>query len=1067
MEIPKAYNSHDYEDKIYKSWIENDLFNPDSQKAKSKKNFSIVLPPPNVTGTLHLGHASMLAIEDLLIRYKKMQGFETVWIPGTDHASIATQNVVEKKLLQNGNKTRHELGREEFLKKVEEHVNESKSTIKNQVKKIGSALDWSREAYTLDEVRSKAVRKVFKNMFDDGLVYRGYRIVNWCPRCQSTLADDEVDYKETKSKLYWLKYGPFVLATTRPETKLGDTAVAVNPKDKRYQSMIGKKYMIPGVLGEFEIIVVEDNAVDINFGSGAIKVTPAHSAVDYEIALRHNLPIKKIIDENGRMMANCGKYFGMTTLEAREAIVADMQKMGLIDRIEENYENKLSVCYRCKTVIEPLPSNQWFVDVNKKITKKGNKYFKNGASLKEVALQVVRDGEIKIIPDRFAKTYEHWMSNLHDWCISRQIWFGHRIPVWYKDGFSAVFLRHGQAVGNANDALNSDITKIDNILTERGINQAKKSAEELKERKFDLIICSDFVRTKQTAKILAESLGISEIIEDPRLREIGVGNFEGKKNDEFIKFRQSNWPKWKNDNPENIESFDSWKKRIYSACENILQNYSDKKVLVVAHGDSIRMASSFNKDLTDEQIFKLPYPDNGKYFELTLQSTEIKVSETSISEKGWRQDEDTLDTWFSSGLWTFSTMLPKDWDGKDFSSSDIKRFHPISVMETGYDILFFWVARMILMTTYNIGQIPFENVFLHGLIRDKDGDKMSKSKPETAIDPLIAGEKYGMDAVRLSLLIGNTAGNDIRLYDEKIEGFRNLVNKLWNISRYIISNLQEKNILSQMQAGDWGKSKDWTMFDRAIISKWQKTKQKITAGMEEYNFSASGELLREFMWDDLADWYLEIAKVENKKENILYNILVEILKMWQPFIPFVTQAIYENLQPQKFLMTEFWPEANKKYLADEAESEYEKFRELVSTIRNLRVTYKIDPVKKIDLCFAKKTKFIAEILPALQSLARISAVSFVDSKPPQSAEAIVADLTVYLPLAQLLDLEEEKQKQQKELTALQNYISVLQKKLTNEEFVKNAPPAIVEGEKQKLREAQEKKQKLQEIIAGL
>ncbi len=1069
MDFCKVYNPQENEERIYQEWENKKLFSPDCGPVKNGKHFSIVLPPPNVTGTLHLGHASMLAIEDLMIRYKKMQGFTTVWIPGTDHASIATQNVVEKKLLKTEGKSRHDFGRKDFLQKVEEHVEESKSTIKKQIKKVGSALDWSREAYTLDELRSRVVRKVFKNMFDDGLIYRGYRIVNWCPRCQSTLADDEVDYKEKTTKFYTFRYDknfPFEISTTRPETKLGDTAVAVNPQDERYQKFIGKTILADFCGNKLKLKIIADENVDPTFGTGALGVTPAHSSVDYEMSQKNRLPLIRVIDEEGKMTREAGRYFGFTALEAREKIVQCLEGQNLISQ-QEDLKHNLSLCYRCGTAIEPIPSNQWFVDVNKKITKKGNKYFERGASLKDVALQVVKSGEIKIIPDRFAKTYEHWMDNLHDWCISRQIWFGHRIPVWYKQGKKVIFFRHGQAVGNQKGFLNSDISKIENVLTDLGVEEVKKSAQELKNKKIDLIIYSDFTRTKQTAEILAQELGVSELIADSRWREVGVGDFEGMTDEEFSDFREKNWPQWKDGTPRNIESFNSLQKRVYEACQDLQDKFAKRTVLVVAHGDSIRMASFLGNNYEAENFTKLPYPNTGCYFELDLAPTEIKVSETEIVEDGWLQDEDTLDTWFSSGLWTFSTMLPEDWDGKSFSSEDIKKFHPVSVMETGYDILFFWVARMILMTTYNIGEIPFETVYLHGLIRDKDGDKMSKSKPQTAIDPLIAGEKYGMDAVRLSLLVGNTAGNDIRLYDEKIEGFRNLVNKLWNISRYLFTLLEEKGGGSQMQEGDWGEQKDWTVFDRAIVSKWQKVKQKTTQLLDEYNFSASGEVLREFMWDDLADWYLEISKVEKGKEKIFYNLLLELLKYWQPYIPFVSQAVYEKFQPEKFLLIEKWPESSLSMMDIDAEEFYEEFRQLVGAVRNIRATYKIDPVKKVRLCLSGEVEKWYPSLEILKVLARLNEIEVVTEKPPQSASAIVGKTTIYLPLAKLLDLQIEVKRQKEELANLEKYIKNLSTKLENEDFVKNAPLNIVESEKNKLTEAKDRQQKIIETVKNL
>ncbi|MDP2736845.1 MAG: valine--tRNA ligase, partial [bacterium] len=604
-ELPKIYNPAEYEDAIYAKWEKSGFFNPDEcikngiAKA-SKPAFTISMPPPNRTGILHIGHASMLVIQDILTRYHRMKGERALWLPGTDHAAIATQTKVEKILKEEG-LDRHKLGREKFLERVIKFAQESHDTIIDQIKKMGSSCDWSREAYTFDETRNKAVNSVFKLMYDDGLIYRGHRIVNWCPRCQSTLADDEVEYKEEQGKLYWLKYGPFVLATSRPETKLGDTAVAVYPGDKRYKDMVGKKYMIPGVLGEFEITVVADKAVDPKFGSGAIKVTPAHDFTDYEIAQRHNIGMKQIINEEGRMMANTGKYAGLTTAEARIAMVADMEKMGLIDHVEDNYTHNIAVCYRCGTQIEPLPSLQWFIDVNKKI----KKYKK---TIKELSVAAVKKGvfgrkKIKIVPERFEKNYFHWMNNLHDWCISRQIWFGHRVPVWYKD----------------------------------------------------------------------------------------------------------------------------------------------------------------KSKINDEIFVGVEKPDGN----------------------GWKQDEDTLDTWFSAGIWTFSTLAQKPEQIRIkngqlvIDSEDFKNYHPTSVLETGYDILFFWVARMIIMTTYALGDIPFKDVYLHGLVRDEKGRKMSKSLGN-AIDPLDSCKKFGTDATRLSLIIGTTPGNDMNLSEEKIASYRNFANKLWN-----------------------------------------------------------------------------------------------------------------------------------------------------------------------------------------------------------------------------------------------------------------------------------------------
>lgn len=878
MELSKAYEPQKFEDKIYSKEVESGFFNPDIciEKGVAKKNapyFSMVLPPPNVTGVLHMGHAAMLAIEDTMTRYHRMKGDRTLWLPGTDHAAIATQTKVEKLLMEKGVKDpRVELGRDKFLAEVDKFAQASHDTIVNQCKKMGSSLDWSREAFTLDEKRSLAVRTVFKKMFDDGLIERGYRIVNWCPRCHSTLADDEVTYKSTRTRLYWIKYGPFILATTRPETKLGDTAVAVHPDDERYKEMVGKKYMIPGVLGDFEITVVADNSVDKDFGTGAIKVTPYHSFVDYDIAQRHGIAGKQIIDENGKMMANCGKYAGMTTVEARKAIVTDMEKRGLIDHVDENYENNLSVCYRCGTPIEPLPSRQWFIKVNKEFTmgpskikgvKKGGK-----TTLKKLMQASVSGGQIKIVPDRFEKTYFHWIDNLRDWCISRQIWYGHRIPVWYK-------------------------------------------------------------------------------------------------------------------------------------------------------GD------------------------------------ETFVGVEAPTGTGWEQDPDTLDTWFSSGLWTFSTL---GWPG---ASEDFMNFHPTSMMETGYDIIFFWVARMILMTNYVLGDIPFETVYLHGLVRDEQGRKMSKSLGNV-IDPLDMVTKYGADASRLSLLIGNTPGNDLKLSEEKIAGFRNFTNKLWNISRFMLLNIKEPK-------KDIKIPKPKTLADKWILEKLNETVRMATENIEKNNFSYAGEQLRDFTWSDLADWYLETAKIEGDKSEILNYALNTILKLWHPFMPFVTEAIWQEVYgAQEMLMVEKWPTFEKK---SAGKLEFGIIKNIITAIRSLRAEYKVEPVKKVGVAISAgaKEKLLSENTEIIKALARLENLTIAKKidRPEGSVGFVESGAEIFIGLAGLVDFKQEKIRLAEEVASLEKYITGVSGKLSNKEFFQNAPKEIVEKERAKLAEAEEKLIKLNEQLKSI
>lgn len=861
-EISRTYELEKYEDEIYELWEKSGFFNPDNLKLKGNAgSYTIVLPPPNITDKLHLGHAATIAIEDLLIRFHRMKGYRTLYLPGTDHASIATQNTVEKKLFREKGMTRHDLGREKFLEEIWKFLRMTQATILKQSRKMGGSFDWSREAFTLDEKRRKAVTKMFIDMYKEGLAYRGKRIVNWCPRCQSTLADDELEYKEEIGKLYWIKYGPFVLATSRPETKLGDTAVAVSPGDKRYKDMVGNKYKIPGVLGEFEIIVVADKAVDPEFGSGAIKVTPAHDFTDYGIAQRHNVPIKQIIDENGRMMANCGRYAGLTTEEARKAIVVDMEKMDLIDHIEDNYVHNLATCYRCGTTIEPIPSEQWFLAVDKKLKRLGNK------SLKEKALEVAKKGKIKFIPFRFAKRYMDWITNLHDWCISRQIWFGHEFPVWYRD-------------------------------------------------------------------------------------------------------------------------------------------------------------------------------------------KEIYVGEKSPKGKGWTKDPDTFDTWFSSGMWTFSTLGWPDNYKNGKKAGDLARFHPTQVLETGYEIITLWVSRMIMMSLFALQEIPFENVYLHGMILDKYGKKMSKSKGN-GIDPLEVISKFGTDAVRISLLIGATPGNDSKLSEEKIASFRNFVTKLWNIYRYCAGSNSEFILVEKISLKDLK-----TVSDKWIISRLNMVTEKSTKYLNEYKFSLAGEILEKFIWDDFADWYVEISKIE-KNTKILGYVLDKILKLSHPFAPFVTEKIYQDFHNgKKLLMIEKWPVTDKKLVDKKALAEFADIQEVVRKIRNLRTNYKINPAEIINAYSAKK--MVKQNI--IERLARVK------TSINKSAEGITIsgkNIKLVLDIASLVDVKKEKARLQKEIDNFNNLIAKTEALLQNKNFLKSAPKDVVLANKGKLGEYAEKLKTRKELLKNL
>lgn len=723
----KPYNPKETEGRVYEKWEKSGFFNPDicvenGVTSPDAEVFGMVLPPPNVTGTLHMGHAAMLAIEDTLARFHRMKGKRTLWLPGTDHAAIATQSKVESIIYKAEDKTRHDFSREEFLKRVEQFASESHDTIVGQIKRMGASVDWSREAYTLDEKRNLAVKTAFKRMYDAGLIYRGDRVVNWDPKGQTTVSDEEVVYREEKGNLYTFKYSPdfpITIATTRPETKVGDTAVAVHPDDARYKDFVGKTFNIDFVGVPLSIKVVADNAIDQSFGTGAVGITPAHSMTDFEIASRHGLPLVSVINEYGKMNIADPELNGKKTKEARAIIVERLRTKGLLEK-EESIAQNIPRADRTNGVIEQLPKLQWFVAVNKPFKMGPSKIpgIKEGekTTLKEILQVAVAGGAIKIFPDRFEKVYSHWILNLRDWCISRQILFGHRVPVWYKD------------------------------------------------------------------------------------------------------------------------------KEIYCGIE-------------------------------------------------------------APSGNGWEQDPDTLDTWFSSGLWTFSTLGWPDTDAPDF-----KTYHPTSVLETGYDILFFWVVRMILMSGFLLGDVPFRNVYLHGLVRDGKGQKMSKSLGNS-IDPVDMTEKYGADAARLSLLVGNAPGNDLKLSEDKIRGYKHFANKLWNITRFVLS------------AGGNGERPDkLSEADNQIISEFKEIISDVTKDIEEFRLHLASEKLYHYAWHRFADVIIEESKpilsgsdtaLRPSRVFVLETVLADMLRLLHPFIPFVTEEIWSvmpaRVKHRDMLMVENWP----------------------------------------------------------------------------------------------------------------------------------------------------------------
>jgi len=743
--LTKPYNPGETEPRIYKLWEDSGFFNPDICIAKGVTKadapvFSMVMPPPNVTGVLHMGHAMMLTVEDIMVRFKRMQGFRTLWLPGTDHAAIATQSKVEKIIQKEEGKNRHDLGREELLRRVEAFAKESHDTIVNQVRVMGASTDWSREAFTLDEVRTHAVRTIFKSMYEDGLIYRGQRIVNWDPKGQTTVSDDEVIYEERQAKLYTFKYAPdfpISIATTRPETKVGDTAVAVHPEDARYQQYIGKEYSLTFAGVPLTIRIIADANVDPAFGTGALGVTPAHSMIDWDMAEKNKLPSIQVINEHAKMMVESPELKGKKVGEAREVIVAWLREQGLLEK-EEDIKQNISLAERTNGVIEPLPKLQWFIDVNKPFVVKDSKIsgIASGSetTLKDIMRLTVEHAQIKIIPDHFTKTYFHWIENLRDWCISRQIWYGHRIPVWYCIS---------------------------------GTESHKSQNTKTKECEIPITSVEDIASCPHCGGVVA-------------------------------------------------------------------------------------------------------------------------------------QDEDTLDTWFSSGLWTFSTL---GWLEK---TKDFATYHPTDVLETGYGILFFWVARMILMTGYALGDIPFHTVYLHGTVRDDKGRTMSKSLGN-GIDPIDVAQKFGADAGRISLVIGSTPGTDSRIFEDKIKGYKHFANKLWNITRFVETNApQTADAVATLSEKD-----------QAIRSELEALVREVTTDMEKYNYHLVAEKLYHYIWHTFADIIVEEAKPRlqgaDEKEKasaqaMLRQVLTTILKLLHPFMPFVTEEIWQILHEGKsLLLVEAWP----------------------------------------------------------------------------------------------------------------------------------------------------------------
>ncbi len=941
-ELPKAYEAKQYENSIYKIWEESGFFNPDNLPGNGE-SFTISMPPANVTGVLHIGHATFVTLQDLMVRFARMQGKKALWLPGTDHASIATQNIVEKKIWEEDKKTRFDFSREKFIEIVSNFAEKSQVVIKSQIRSLGASCDWSRERYTLDTGLTKSVNEAFIRLYNNGLIYRGKRMVNWCTRCGTTLADDEVEYKESINKFYYLKYGPLIIGTARPETKVLDKVAIVHPDDERYKQYVGREFTIPWILGDIKIKVVADKMAEIETGTGAMSITPAHSFVDFELAQKYDFEIVDIIGPDGKLTGNTGRFSGLKAKEARVAIIEELQAKGLVDRIDENYKHNLSICYRCGMPIEPMPLEQWFVAVDKPF-KMG--WFKK-TTLKKLALEAVRSGQIKIIPEKFEKVYYNWMENLHDWCISRQIWFGHRIPVWYREK-----VRKSGSQEVKDDLNNKEVfvgaekpEEKTNFVFLHGFYATLEVKDPLKwlyeqlpgannfwsllpgydksgSKEVQIKYVLDHATIDENTVIVTHSRGgklAMKLLEETGRQVKGlvliVAGIGGRK----IEVPDSG----------EYDSFDF--KKIKSLVKTQI-------VLFEATEDHVRAPEAYQT---------LARELNAKHIKAEKSASHYNQAEASevleeLKKFIWVQDPDTLDTWFSSSLWTFSTL------GWPDQTIDLKTFHPTEVLETSYDILFFWVARMILMSKYLLRQVPFKTVYLHGLVRDKQGRKMSKSLGN-GIDPLLMIGKYGADATRLALMIGTTPGNDVRMYEEKIAGYRNFINKLWNISRFILMNVTEVK-LSEVAPTPV------TTADRWILSRLSKITKEVTEHIEKFEFSPAGEKLYDFTWHELADWYVEIAKIEGGKDAMLSWCLQTILKLWHPFTPFVTEVLWgEIFNTGKMLMVEFWPKIVGQ-IDEKAEAEIKMVQEIVTVIRNFRSENKVLPDSILNCTVSVKNK---------------------------------------------------------------------------------------------------------------
>ena len=892
-DLEPQYDPKKVEDRIYKLWEESGFFNPDTLPGKREKTYTIAVPPPNVTGSLHMGHALNATIQDILIRKKRMEGYKTLWLPGTDHAGIATQNVVEKELKKQGT-TRYDLGRQAFIARVWEWKEKYGDIILEQFKKLGSSMDWSRTRFTMDPEYQKAVEEAFLHYYRKGWMYRAERVVNWCVRCQTSLSDLELEYKEEKAMLYYIQYpilsrpGEHItVATVRPETMLGDSAVAVNPKDERYRDIVGAEVLLP--IQDRPIPVITDEAIDKEFGTGAVKVTPAHDPLDADIGAKNNLPVYKVIDERGKMTALAGPLCeGVKASECRERVVSELKAKNLLVK-EESYPHNVSLCYRCGTAIEPQPSMQWFLKMSE---------------LGKAALDAVNTGRVTFYPDRWKDVYTHWMGSVRDWNISRQIWWGHRIPLWRcstcdeareKPELAArwFLVRHGETEWNKEMRY---MGREDIPLNDAGREQARTTAAALKDTGIDIIVSSDLARASETARIIGRELGI-DVIENEHFRERHMGEWQGKTTHELKEIHtEEGFTKIRFHYDEAYHGGESWREvegRVMKGFQDLRQKYQNKNVLIVSHGGTIRMIVKNIRNLHFDVAVRNE-PSNGQSIELSIAREQCKNCGNEYVEP----IEDVLDTWFSSALWPFATL------GWPEHIRDLKEFYPTSVLSTARDIINLWVARMVYSGLEFMDGVPFSDVIIHATILTKDGKRMSKSLG-TGIDPMTLIEKYGADATRFGIVWQAMGNQDIHWAEEHVNAGKKFANKVWNAARFVLMNAADPSafdlsgdILHDAMSDD----------DKKVLALLEETKKNVGAHIDAYEFGHALHELYEFFWREFCDVYIERSK-KARNDAVAVRVLTESLKLLHPFMPFLTEEVWARipLPGKSMLIVSEWP----------------------------------------------------------------------------------------------------------------------------------------------------------------